>query len=117
MELDPLSLILLAILVLLLAGLAVRSLRAPLGDVIAFVGLSDSGKTYMVSKLATNDTADPDTQLSIVSFFSKILILSVFKVANQIEYEVENKKLQLVDIPGNEKLRLNELEKYKVFIL
>jgi len=99
MELDPLSLILLAILVLLLAGLAVRSLRTPLGDVIAFVGLSESGKTYMVSKLATNDTADPDTQLSIV--------------ANQIEYEVENKKLQLVDIPGNEKLRLNELEKYK----
>ena len=80
MELDPLSLILLAILVLLLVGLAVRSLRAPLGDVIAFVGLSDSGKTYMVSKLATNDTADPDTQLSIVSFFQSSLFYQFLRL-------------------------------------
>lgn len=78
MSADPLSIILLVILVVLLAGLFLRS-RAPRGDVIAFVGLSESGKTYMVSKLATADKADPDTQLSIAS--------------NQVEYEVRGRTI------------------------
>ena len=101
MELDPFSCILLFILILLVAGLLLKG-RKPVGNVIAFVGLSDAGKTCMVAKLATGDKAEPDTQLSIVS--------------NQIEYDIDEKKkkLQLVDIPGNEKIRLNELEKYKV---
>merc|ERR1712062_272960 len=99
MSADPLSIILLVILFALLAGLAFRSFGAGTrGDTVVFVGLSDSGKTSMLAKLA-NPEVEPKTQLSIVS--------------NQIEYNVEKKQLKLVDIPGNEKIRLNELQKYK----
>merc|ERR1712183_99735 len=97
---DPLVLILLFILFLLLVGLAVKSFRGNLkGDAILFLGLSKSGKTYMVCKLGKAES-DPKTVSSTVS--------------NLVKYETnENKKLQLVDIPGNDRLRKNELEKYK----
>jgi len=97
---DPLVLILFFILFLLLAGLAVKSFRGNLkGDSILFIGLSQSGKTYMVCKLGKTDS-DPKTVSSTVS--------------NSMEYETnEKKKLKLVDIPGNDRIRKSELEKYK----
>ena len=37
------------------------------------------------------------------------------QVSNSMEYETnEKKKLKLVDIPGNDRIRKSELEKYKV---
>merc|ERR1712046_418282 len=93
---DPLVLILLFILFLLLAGLVVKSFRGNLkGDSILFLGLSQSGKTYMVCKHGKS-SSDPKT------------------VSNLMEYETnEKKKLKLVDIPGNDRIRKSELEKYK----
>lgn len=88
----------------------------------------------MVCKLGKSDS-DPKTVSSTVSGFRKkyfhlvprsltnIHVLKTsghfhyleFKVSNSMEYETnEKKKLKLVDIPGNDRIRKSELEKYKV---
>merc|ERR1712228_164222 len=69
------------------------------GSDILFVGLAYSGKTVLVSKLL-EPNAEPLTQTSIRP--------------NVAMYQVdENKQVQLVDIPGSDRLRENEIEKFK----
>merc|ERR1711953_296137 len=100
-EMDPLVGILLIIPALLLLGLVIKKFQSGRNDdSVLFVGLSASGKTYMVTKLV-NEDSDPETRISITS--------------NIVEYNPKEdlKKLKLIDIPGSERMRLGELEKYK----
>jgi len=101
LEMDPLLISTLVLVVFVTLFFVWRRSLKSRGSDILFVGLSHSGKTVLVSKLV-DANAEPITQTSVRP--------------NEINFKVDDGKdqfLLLVDIPGNERLRINELQKYK----
>ncbi|CBY30406.1 unnamed protein product [Oikopleura dioica] len=73
--------------------------RPAKGNDIVFVGLQNAGKTTMVSKLLKQE---------------KDFLTATSIVPNVASYKLEDsKKIQLIDIPGADRLRFNAIQKFK----
>ncbi|CBY08150.1 unnamed protein product [Oikopleura dioica] len=73
--------------------------RPARGNDIIFVGLQNAGKTTMVSKLLKQE---------------KDFLTATSIVPNVASYKLEDsKKIQLIDIPGADRLRFNAIQKFK----
>lgn len=81
-------------------------------DTILIVGLCDSGKTQVFSKIANKnaDSITTYTSLQVNSLFS--FKLPVYVQENCVQLDIKGRPLKIVDFPGAERLRKQLVEKW-----